>query len=277
MIRKSGKLLGIIVIVVIFLCGCTLANPEQQVSAGTGDQLVGMFVTTEEINKEQQAKVKGELTMNKDNVVEGIDFDGIDGMGCYSVMGGRNNGGLIFFSDEGLSEIENVAGNQCSIKATIYIDPAYKGNFYLNPVYQKPEGQVYLSSVNAEVLIPALDGDGRVFVTIANNSEFRFGNTDDIRVLSIQIGAGKMLSAERMAARQYDASGSLLDSQPVDLGKLSKGDITLKRAKNMAYAVVESDTGKEKRYSITEEDGSVATVYAHNQNNIAVERSIFFN
>lgn len=273
MIRKSGKLLGVMIVTIGLLCGCTLAVPEQQVSTGTGDQLIGVFVTQKNLVKEHKVRIEGKLVTEKSGYVKTIAFDGIDGIGCYSLI---NKDTHYASTDDGLSENALSVGVEDTIEGTIYIDPTNKNNFFLNPIYQTPKGAVYLSTVNAIEFPVEIDDKGKAGATITNSSEVKLGDKRNIRVLNVQIWLGKMPRAQKMAARQYDRSGILIGSQVVDLEQLSKGDVTLKKAKNMAYAVVEADTGKEKRYSLTEEDGNVATIYAHNQRNIAVERSIFF-
>lgn len=151
--------------------GCSLAREE--VSPQGEDRLVGIFMTREypdlgfpeiEIDRkgevslrEESARLYGRIQWEEDEDAgpSGILFEGLEGEGIYHLE--RWNEELQFHTDYLFQNQDTVfqdgfysAGDgEDSVEITVYVEATgERASFYVNPVYQTPEGEIYLQQGN---------------------------------------------------------------------------------------------------------------------------------
>ena len=170
---KKGKLAVLIGLTAAagLLGGCSLAREELQ--AEGEDKLVGVFLTNAHVDtgtaelevnwkgevsfREEPGRVPGELLW-----VEGpeyndrapkILFEGVDGYGIYSIEVPDENseyGTGFSFQDGIFTELHMAVTDEGeSMEATIYVEKDGPTDFYMNPVYQSPQGEIYMEQGSA--------------------------------------------------------------------------------------------------------------------------------
>lgn len=153
------------------LGGCSLAKEELQ--AKGEDKLVGVFLTNTyvdtgtaelEVNwkgevsfREEAGRIPGEVLWNRDtdqvNRPSGVVFEGVEGYGIYSmeVPNESSEYGMGYsFQDDIFTELYMAVTDEGeSMEATVYVEKAGPINFYMNPVYQTPQGEIYMQQGSA--------------------------------------------------------------------------------------------------------------------------------
>lgn len=150
-------------ILTCLLAGCSLALEETGVQGEEADRLAGIFVTERYVDggaaelsvdwkgevsvKENPQKIMGTLVMDEHGPADVV-FEGIEGYGIYEIrMDGEFPEAVCSYGivDDIFSDVSWEMGDvNLSIEAAIYVEPGKNGAFYFNPVYQTPQGQVYL-------------------------------------------------------------------------------------------------------------------------------------
>lgn len=164
------------------LCGCQLAKGEELVETGYSmtDKLIGVFITEEHLNlfdmdaylndnlnsiisgKEigpgEQAEYEGRIYATPDGYLENgkpdgyFTFEGMEGYAYFvPVVETEECSSSVVNSDSCFADIKTGShhkdGNvrEESVEATLYLVDDRKENiFYMNPVYQDEDGNVYL-------------------------------------------------------------------------------------------------------------------------------------
>ena len=167
--KKKVKVLALL-LALCLLSGCSLARPEAEEGNGVSqDMMIGVFITREyldlfdfegylednlntvvngggEISPEDSEKYGGRLYAEKTG--EGYDF-GIEGMGAFCVQWEQDGvphsasyciGPMELY----LSTVVSDEGTSNEYTGTVYVQCGGTEAFYVNPVYQDSEGQVYL-------------------------------------------------------------------------------------------------------------------------------------
>ena len=153
------------------LGGCSLAKEELQ--AKGEDKLVGVFLTNTyvdtgtaelEVNwkgevsfREEAGRIPGEVLWNRDtdqvNRPSGVVFEGVEGYGIYSmeVPNESSEYGMGYsFQDDIFTELYMAVTDEGeSMEVTVYVEKAGPINFYMNPVYQTPQGEIYMQQGSA--------------------------------------------------------------------------------------------------------------------------------
>ena len=167
--KKKVKVLALL-LALCLLSGCSLARPEAEEGNGVSqDMMIGVFITREyldlfdfegylednlntvvngggEISPEDSEKYGGRLYAEK----TGEDYDfGIEGMGAFCVQWEQDGvphsasyciGPMELY----LSTVVSDEGTRNEYTGTVYVQCGGTEAFYVNPVYQDSEGQVYL-------------------------------------------------------------------------------------------------------------------------------------
>ena len=177
--KKKVKVLALL-LALCLLSGCSLARPEAEEGNGMNqDMMIGVFITREyldlfdfegylednlntvvngggEISPEDMEKYGGRLYAEKTG--EGYDF-GIEGMGAFFVQWEQD--GVPYSASYSigpmelyLSTVVSDEGTSKEYTGTVYVQCGGTEAFYVNPVYQDSEGQVYLiagSGISSDV------------------------------------------------------------------------------------------------------------------------------
>lgn len=141
------------------LCGCSLAREELKTEE---DRLAGVFLTREHLDTgtvdlkmdwrgnvsfgEDSGRIPGEIRWEEGH--PRIGFPEVEGYGIYQVSLWDEAAQ----SDTGYSLIDEIFGyskvsvgdEEDSVEAEVYLEPGGRQSFYLNRVYQTPEGEIYL-------------------------------------------------------------------------------------------------------------------------------------
>lgn len=148
----------------VILClqtGCGMAGGNfrlalEEVPSG-GDRLVGIFITDQYISSgmpEITLNSRGELVaeeqdlriyavLDQDNPQTPLIFQGLSGYGIYSLQ--EQSGESHFFSDDIFTDLHFTVSDEMDLmEASLYVSTERPCSYYLNPVYQQSDGQVYL-------------------------------------------------------------------------------------------------------------------------------------
>lgn len=173
-IKKICLILSINLLLMVSLYGCQLANVDAE-EVKTKDNLIGIYITREHLdlfdmetyfedhaddfmsekNIEVSNKYNGKvyatanITTEEENVETiAFDFDGIKGIAFFAPTiypTDSTDSYRLFTSDPEITDRKFTAGNETTLEGTLYMDAALDFvSFYINPVYQTSEGQVYL-------------------------------------------------------------------------------------------------------------------------------------
>ena len=135
-----------------------LALPE--VAAG-GDRLSVIFITDKPIEPgtpEIILNSRGELTareqdpriyatLNEGSSQTPVSFGGLEGYGIYSLQfqSGSSEPYNTVFADDIFTDLHfTVSGDENTSEASLYVSTVHPFTCYFHPVYQQPDGQVYL-------------------------------------------------------------------------------------------------------------------------------------
>ena len=165
-IRKKVCLAGVLLAGAAAVGGCSLAREE--LPAKEDDKLVGIYVTKEyprgelpelEISQsgevqfvQEEVRIPGEILWNEGEEgrsLSGISFEGAEGFGIYSIdLWNEDQQSLAGYSfqEEIFQELHLTTGDgTVSMEAAIYVEETDGvGKFYMNPVYQTSDGEIYL-------------------------------------------------------------------------------------------------------------------------------------
>lgn len=165
-IRKKVCLAGVLLAGAAAVGGCSLAREE--LPAKEDDKLVGIYVTKEYLHGElpeleisqsgevqfvqEEVRIPGEILWNEGEEgrsLSGISFEGAEGFGIYSIdLWNEDQQSLAGYSfqEEIFQELHLTTGDgTVSMEAAIYVEETDGvGKFYMNPVYQTSDGEIYL-------------------------------------------------------------------------------------------------------------------------------------
>ena len=164
----------------LILTGCGAGNGKFSLALpelpSGGDRLAGLFVTTapiepnppeitlnsrgELVAKQQDTRIYGVLktppsgqpvngdTTQEDASKTPVTFDGVEGYGIYSLQlqdEGSVESCSTVFADDVFTDLHfTVSGDEDTAEASLYINADNPCTCYFHPVYQQPDGQVYL-------------------------------------------------------------------------------------------------------------------------------------
>jgi hypothetical protein len=195
---KKIFFIGCALLLMLSFSACQLAKDDGL--AGQGDRLIGVYVTRKyldlfdfesylqdhapqimnggEISVDGQEKYNGRiyaelksrpLTTEPGDAVEKWDyvFEGLDGIPFFLATVTEPDGEAYkgSSSDGALSDVHVKVGDGDSLEGTIYITPTPGSpeTFYINPVYQSGDGEVYLTTGNG--MSADMDSEGAAFST----------------------------------------------------------------------------------------------------------------
>lgn len=216
--------------------GCQLAQPEAD-AAPEPDRLIGAYVTREYVDLfDIKAYLADNLdSIGSDAVVSAEDSreyagrlwaqpvpgdDGrpedwvfpVEGMGMYcpytedlsgTYIGNHTDPGVV---SSGVHVTSTDDGDRIELDFTLYSVLGEEIEFYCNPVYQTPEGDVYLTSGNGISLDSQLEAQDSIFSTTLSEeqSQTAGGQTTSASGSTVTFHAGVMPAPERIELIQLD-------------------------------------------------------------------------
>lgn len=291
----NRRILCTIALFLIFLlCGCQLAIPGAEEDHIEPDRLIGAYITTEyidfydeEMGEENLAEMisNGEIAINgntdslrvyavKDG--SGFAFPGIDGMNLFSyykkpVDGNLDTGYWTSDISGAISDVHNnyhSSDDEESVKqsATIYVaQNAGDVTFYMNPVYQTEEGEIYLIPGTGIQMGTSLSGSMnqsiREKTTMhVNGKEIAYSCEYELTVSTIdvptQIILIQMSKNHKVLGRNAYVSGQLPEEFKPD--------------EETAYILIEEITENKVRRSVNQPGTEIISSYCRVDNNLCV-------
>lgn len=175
--RISGRIAGLLLIgMALLLCGCSLAREEGQEAVET-DRMIGAYITREYLdlfdmegylNDHADQLGGGDIVVDAHREIEYQDriyavfqkqdgqgmgeyvFEGIDGIPFFMpvIKSESNPGEDVTAAQQGpeIADGHFTSGDIIKLEGVIYYSGKDSPVFYCNPVYQSPDGSVYMTA-----------------------------------------------------------------------------------------------------------------------------------
>lgn len=254
MTKKIAVLL--VFTLMLSLCGCQLAKGEELVETGHSmtDMLIGVFVTEEyldlfdmeaylndnlnkimsgkRLSEAEQAEYEGRLYATPQGYLENgkpdgeFIFEGVEGYAYFVPIVEHPEGETsVVNSDSCFSDIKNgvhVKDNNLTentLEATLYaVDDLNEYRFYLNPVYQDQDGNVYLMTGTG---VSTGEGMlGTMSQTINSELKTTIDGVETTERYTVKITYKGVPRPETIAVLQMDGESNLLSREEYLPGQL---------------------------------------------------------
>ncbi len=247
--------------------GCRLADPEEgEAQAAEQDRLIGVFATEEYLDL---FDFDAYVSDNADKLVEGGEavlspqdseayggrvwaaqknngdwvFDGLDGMGYYAYRyKNEAESGIASHLDEGLTgngmRVNSTdEGESVKMEATIYHVPGGRVRYYFNPVYQTPDGAVYLTAGTGIYIEGAAEGESSTHTLSGSVTTTGPDGETSTTSLSAAVEIEIMNAPGEIVLLQMDKNSHVLDRESYDPDQVPE---SLTPEPGCAYLVVET-------------------------------------
>ena len=259
------KIIAMCLCLGLFLSGCQLAQPEEtKTTQGETlespvqmERLAGVYITLEPIVLEagtdriQAQKVSGEDSRYAFPGVEGLLLGSFwipEGEGFWSMECSRGMSDASYKYDT----LEN--GQVLTIEATLYLTKeAGPQVYYLNPVYQGAEGEVYLKpdDFGTSTSTEAIASENLTATTTIEQEEADVVNTTDITVNFIHVNLSQGLTALEM-----DENHQILKTHTFTPGELPE---SLQPLAETAYILTEEQTASDTHRALYQKEDTYFT------------------
>ncbi|HIQ67252.1 MAG TPA: hypothetical protein IAB74_01915 [Candidatus Faecousia excrementigallinarum] len=259
------KIIAMCLCLGLFLSGCQLAQPEEtKTTQGETlespvqmERLAGVYITLEPIVLEagtdriQAQKVSGEDSRYAFPGVEGLLLGSFwipEGEGFWSMECSRGMSDASYKYDT----LEN--GQVLTIEATLYLTKeAGPQVYYLNPVYQGAEGEVYLKpdDFGTSTSTEAIASENLTATTTIEQEEADVVNTTDITVNFIHVDLSQGLTVLEM-----DENHQILKTHTFTPGELPE---SLQPLAETAYILTEEQTASDTHRAIYQKEDTYFT------------------
>jgi len=247
---KRKWCIGVLIMLLLTLCGCQLAVEELDDSSSGKDRLIGVFVTLEHLDLfDDEAYIEDNLNA----ILAGKDISGVDSLQysgrLYAILKDRlltneetgekvTTQEYVFESVKGFSYMvpmmqdadgvyvgtgsdEAISNGHTAIKhgdteeysltGTIYLDPVYGDAVcYLNPVYQSADGCVYAVQGSGYSMNGAM-AEGSVFTaTLSEETTVTTGSEKKATKTSVSIVMEVMFAPEEIVITELDADDAVV-------------------------------------------------------------------
>ena len=246
--------------------GCRLADPDQGEQTAEQDRLIGVFATEEYLDlfdfDAYLTDNAGDLAKGGETVLSPQDsetyggrvwavqkdngdwvFEDLDGMGYYAYRyGDGDETGIATHMDEGLTgngmHVNSTdQGESVELEAAIYHVPGGRVRYHFNPVYQTPDGAVYLTAGSGIYMEGTAEGEAS---TLTHSGSVTTTDTDGksaVMSCSVAVRIEIMNAPEKIVILQMDADSSVLDRKSYDPDQVPE---SLTPEPGCAYLIVET-------------------------------------
>lgn len=274
--KNRGKFLALLLVCLCLVSGCQLAREDMGENAQE-DRQIGAFITREHLDlfdaeqylndnaarltrgeqlPEAGSKYQGRLWATLSDVtltdeatgrttqIKEYVFEGVEGI-CYFAPTIQDGGEayIASSSDEAISHghmgINVGDGTEgINLRATIYSAPGRGGDvFYINPVYQTADGDVYAVTGHG-ISLTGVQDEGAVFT---QTEEQNITITRDKERISwsfrLEIALDRMIPPEKIVVREMDEESRVLSRTEYAPGELPQ---TLQIGGETAFLLVET-------------------------------------
>lgn len=252
--------------------GCQLADPEQSEQTAEQDRLIGVYATEEYLDlfdydtyfSDNADKLAG----GGETVVSPQDseaywgrvwatqkdngdwvFDGLEGLGFYAYRyESEAETGIASHLDEGLTGngmhvTSTDEGESVELEATIYHVPGGRVRYHFNPVYQTPDGTVYLTAGEGIYLEGATEGEASTNTLSDSVTTTGPDGQSTVTGCAVAVRIEIMNAPSEIVLLQMDEDSNVLDRKSCAPGQVPE---SLTPEPGCAYLVVETHkTGPE--------------------------------
>ena len=242
-------LAGIMTFLMMFSAfGCSLAVE----GAGGGeagmsrDRMIGVFITTEYLSLDWDAKGRIYATVDKNDSEEPSDwvvsFGEIDGTNFFDGVWQSENGNsfnMLTCGDE-VCDIKTHymttdEGEEVELSGTVYKLPTDDYIYYANPVYQTPEGEIY--AVSGEGMHMGFSTGGEMTSTLAAEVKVTENGVAEINKISVKVTYRGEYEPTEVVVYQMGADNQVIKEEKYAPGALP---VSIKAEKETEYFVVET-------------------------------------
>ena len=248
--------------------GCQLADPEQDgTQAAERDRLIGVFATEEYLdlfdfdayfsdNADKLAEGGGETVVSpQDSETYGGRvwaaqkdngdwvFEDLEGMGYYAYRyESEAETGIASHLDEGLTgngmRVNSTdQGESVELEATIYHVPGGQVRYHFNPVYQTPDGAVYLTAGTGVDLEGAPEGEASTYTLSDSVTTTGPDGKSTVTGCTVAVGIEIMSAPGEIVILQMDEDSGVLDRKSCPPDRVPE---SLTPEPGCAYLVVET-------------------------------------
>ena len=245
--------------ILTLLGGCRLAVDDDEMNPGT-DRLCGVFVTLDylDISFEDQeleippnwngdpssivfpeARIYATRTEEEDGSVD-YTFDGIDGFRLFSVKIDSPDGLGSYsssFGDDALQDGHfSLSDEEINLSGTIYFDGHYPCHIYTNPVYQTPDGAVYMMQGQG-LFFDESQTEGSVGSTSLSATTTENNNGEETSyTIKVEIKVEAVNTNKKVLLKQLDSSDQIIMQTEITQDDIPE---SIKIEKNTAYMIME--------------------------------------
>ena len=245
--------------ILTMLGGCQLAVDDDDMNPGA-DRLCGVFVTLDHLDlslEDQEIDIPSNWNGNPSSIVfpetriyatrteeenGSVDytFDGIEGFRLFSVKTDSPDGLGSYsssFGDDALQDGHiSVSDEDVSLSGTIYFDVHYSCVIYTNPVYQTPDGQVYMTSGTGISFggegMEGISGSTSLSATTTENNN----GEETSHTTKVEIKVEAVNTNKKVLLKQLDSSDQIIMQTEITQDDIPE---SIKIEKNTAYMIME--------------------------------------
>lgn len=261
----KNRVIGVLLLVVLFSgsftgCKIKLATQEGKVENLKGDKLVGGYVTTESI----EGKVYAVKEKN-DDMVKYI-FKDVKGAGLiFAELDDAETMGVF---DEGISD--RVTGfhdkdediRNITLSGKVYC--TNKDIYYLNPVYQEPDGEVYMIQDGMGVFM----SDGSFSQNIKEEYTETGDGKKEKQSMEIKVDFEYIYGPDSVKLVYMDGNNQQVKAEEYKVGKVPEEIIA---ERNVEYIVIVSYGEDAVTREVVSRGDEKLTTYVENDFNLCVE------
>lgn len=292
----TKKYFALFLALTLLLSGCSLAREDTPEETGTdpGDKLIGAFVTTEHLDLfDFEAYINDHLNdVLEGGVIEGDTsayqnriyatktgedsdtnyvFEGLEGYRMFAPTIQQTDPletYITMCADSGINDLKNgvhsIDNNilEQTLEGTMYLsEDAGQVQFFLNPVYQDDQGQVYLVSGNSFSFDAtgsgSMSADSEVITTIDGVETTQRG--------SVTVNFVSIPCPEEIVILQMDADSNVLSRETYVPGQLPEEIVPIE---GTDYFIVETHNAKGVTREVLEKDTENMKTYVALENGI---------
>ena len=289
----------LLMILALLLSGCQLAKPETQEETGK-DMLVGVFMTEEHLDlfdfdaylqdnlgalsggtlsPEDTARYSGRIWAEGDAATGRYVFKDLEGIffSSYRVVtnGEYENAYWSSVAGDGICDVSIGhhsldEGFRLDLSGTVYFSDTHPDpSLYFNPVYQTPDGQVYLVSGQGMAFGGGLGGSANQ--TMTEEGTRRENGESQSWSSRISVTMETVSPARSLVILQMDEDNGILSRQELDPGADMED---LKPDTRCAYLLVEEHTAQGIRRSLYQKEDLSLYFYRELENRLCLKARI---
>ncbi len=231
------------------MTGCQLANSDAG-EVKTKDQLIGVYITQDyvdlldmegyfedhgddfingkdvEISDKYSGKIYATAKVTEEGNFETTEynFEGIEGIALFTSTiypTGTTDSYKLLKSDPEVTNRKSTYGSETILEGTLYVDAALDSIiFYINPVYETSDGQVYLMTGNG---IASTGGvGGNMSATMTENISETINGVTQNKVFNIIVHIDSRNATEKLIIKQMNDSDEVVEITTLTKGRVPK-------------------------------------------------------